>query len=243
MNTSYIIPKILIVDDEPHARKRLRNLLSDIKSVFEHEIVAEADSYHNALDKIKIYQPDIIFIDINMPDKSGIELAKEINLNTAEIIFLTARDDCALDAYNLNAIDYLLKPVKADRLGNACIKAKISIVHKREIPEITILEKGKVIKIPLTEICYLMADTKYTTIKTQSGEYLTTITLTSLEEKYSEWFIRIHRSILVSKNNLKQLEKSSNHADEESKWFIPILNEHLPVSRRQLAAVKKFLKL
>lgn len=243
MDVPFFTPSILIVDDEPYARTRLKNLLSDIESLFPHRICGEADSCDIAQNLINTLKPDIVFMDINMPDGSGMGLVQKLGNTTIAFIFLTARDDCALDAFNLNAADYLLKPVKAERLMVACNKAMLSLKEKKKVPELKIIERDQIILVPLTDIYYCHSDLKYTTIKTLDSEYISNESLNSLEEKYGAWFIRIHRSTLISKSHISKLYKHTS--DDDSAWVVELdtLGTAFPVSRRQLPCLKTYLNL
>lgn len=233
-------PKILIVDDEPFARKRLRNLLHDITAFYPHMVCGEADSIVNLNKILSSIKPDLIFLDINMPDGSGIDFVKSLAVLDFEIIFLTARDDCALEAFNLNAVDYLLKPIKSDRLLLACEKALVNLKNKRSIPALKIIERGQIILVPVSDIIYCQADLKYTTLKTKTNEYISNDSLIHIEESYKEWFTRIHRGILVNKLFISKLYKSNES------WLIDLKSDTnaytLPVSRRQLPILKQYIK-
>ena len=242
MNDSTLSPTVLIIDDEPNARRRLINLLTDIKELFSHEIIGQAESFEDGFEKIKKLKPDLVFLDINMPDGSGLDLAAAINNETTEIIFLTARDDCALSAFNLDAVDYLLKPVKADRLNKACQKALVKLKDKNKYPDMKITDRGQVIFISIADIYYCRSELKYTTVKTKDKEYISNESLVQIEEHYPGIFLRTHRSTIVVKNKIKSLLRTSDADDAQ--WIISLhnLDDEIPVSRRQISIVRDILK-
>ena len=262
------VPSILIVDDEPVARSRLRELLADLAPDFPHRIVGEAPNAPEALSQIEVAQPQIVLLDIQMPGMTGIELARHISVRaqSAEsprqmplIIFVTAYDEFAVDAFEVRAIDYLLKPVRAERLGQALRRAltRLPSEHAQQIDELaaatntrrrhlSVHERGRVILVPLEQVIYLKAELKYITVRTKEREYLIEESLTALEEEFSDRFVRIHRNALVARPSIAGFERVQPQGDTEGGdpyWQVVLrdVTERLPVSRRQWSIVKNLV--
>ncbi|TXL66990.1 LytR/AlgR family response regulator transcription factor [Zeimonas arvi] len=262
------VPSILIVDDEPVARSRLRELLADLAPDFPHRIVGEAPNAPEALSQIEVAQPQIVLLDIQMPGMTGIELARHISARAqaAEsprqmplIIFVTAYDEFAVDAFEVRAIDYLLKPVRAERLGQALRRAltRLPSEHAQQIDELAVAtntrrrhlsvhERGRVILVPLEQVIYLKAELKYITVRTKEREYLIEESLTGLEDEFSDRFVRIHRNALVARPSIAGFERVQPQGDTEGGdpyWQVVLrdVTERLPVSRRQWSIVKNLV--
>ena len=241
--------KILIVDDEKPARDRLRHLLLGLDGDYS---LLEAQ---NGLDAVKITErehPDLVLLDIRMPVMDGLETAGHMaSLTPAPaIIFTTAYDEHALKAFETHAVDYLLKPVRAERLAISLERAKIiQRAHIAAIqagePEkprrshLSAVTQGKIQIIPIDEIRYFRADQKYVTVYWSGNETLIDDTLTSLEEEFRGDFMRIHRNALVAVAHVEALEKS---ADGSYQIKLKGVEEKLPVSRRHTREVKTCLK-
>jgi two-component system, LytTR family, response regulator AlgR len=245
---------VMIVDDETPARLRLRDLLADIATEVPTAVVAEAADGVAALSAIDRLAVDIALIDIRMPIMDGIELARHLARleNPPAIIFVTAYDGYAVEAFELNAIDYLVKPVRAQRLLAAMQKARMSRPPAERVLEqlpqgarshLSCQERGRLLLIPLAEVVYLKAELKYVTARTASREYLLDESLSHLEEEFSERFIRLHRSALVAKDAIVGFEKNAAE-DAETQWQAVLrgVPEKLPVSRRQWPLVKLYAK-
>ncbi|MGH8729460.1 MAG: LytR/AlgR family response regulator transcription factor [Burkholderiales bacterium] len=244
--------KVLIVDDEAPARNRLRALLADCADP-SLEIVGEAAQGREALEKCQIAYPDLILLDIRMPEMDGIELAQHLMKlpQPPAVIFTTAYDDYALKAFEVNAVDYLLKPIRLERLQSALSRARqikpiparalLELAHKPR-SNLSIQEAGRVHLIPLDEIVYLRAELKYITVRTDTREYLLDESLTQLEQEFADVFVRIHRNCLVAKAFIAGFERVSEGG--ESRWLTLLkgLQEKLPVSRRQQNIVREFGK-
>lgn len=249
---------VLIVDDEPPARARLRELLADIAPVVPVDIVGEADNGVAALTRLGEHPADVVITDIRMPRMDGIELAQHLgNLHPPPgIIFATAYDVFAVQAFDLNAIDYLLKPVRAQRLQTALQKAGQAkrpdgqtmtdigqAIRGGGRTHLSSLERGRLLLVPLDEILYFKADLKYVTARTQQREYLLDETLTHLEVEFADRFIRLHRAVLVCKNALSGLEKATGSDTEAYGWaLLRGVPDKLPVSRRLWGLAKSFAK-
>lgn len=245
---------VMIVDDEAPARIRLRDLLADVAAAAPNAIVAEAANGMQAVEAIAGQGVDVALVDIRMPEMDGIELARHLARldKPPAIIFVTAYDGYAVQAFELNAIDYLVKPVRAERLAAALQKVRqsrpASAQELARLPQgarthLSCHERGRLLLIPLPDILYLKADLKYVTARTVSREYLLDESLTHLEEEFSERFIRLHRSTLAAKEAITGFEKSAGD-DAETQWqaLLRGIPEKLPVSRRQWPLVKSYAR-
>jgi two-component system response regulator AlgR len=251
--------KILIVDDEPLARARLRELLADIALQVPSEVVAEAASGMPALEVLQRQPVDVVLADIRMPGMDGIELASHLGRLPAPpaIIFTTAYDNYAVQAFDLNALDYLLKPVRAQRLLSAL--QKMTPTPAAPAPHVLVAigqavraggrthlschERGRLLLVPIGEVLYFKADLKYVTARTIERAYLLDEALTHLETEFAERFLRIHRAVLVAKSALAGFEKAAEEDNEAYGWaLLRGVPEKLPVSRRQWAAAKALIK-
>ncbi len=250
--------KVLVVDDEPPARARLAQVLADCARQIALTQVGEADGGIAALEAVARLQPDVVLLDIAMPDMSGIEVARHLaqSQTPPAIIFVTAFDEHALKAFEVQAIDYLLKPVRADRLLAALQRARRILPHEERFDalarslgatrsQLSVSERGRLVLVPVDDIVYLRAELKYVTIRTLAREYLTEESLTALENEFGERFVRIHRNCLVARRFIAgfQRVKARSDADGESPeghWEILLrdLDERLPISRRQWPTVK-----
>jgi two-component system response regulator AlgR len=245
------VPRILIADDEAPARARLRDLLDECRDRFPLAIVDEARNGREALEVLNREKVDIVLLDIRMPEIDGIEAARHIAgmQQPPAIIFTTAFDTYAIKAFEVNAIDYLLKPIRAERLLAALNKARAAAPVSREALDaaanqprrhLSVHERGKIHLVAVADILYLRAELKYVTVRTVEREYLVEESLTSLEEEFAEAFVRVHRNCLVARAAVAGFER--NAEESESGWAVVIkgTNEKLPVSRRQHHVVKQF---
>lgn len=254
---------ILIVDDEAPACRRLRELLADLGDEFPHRIVGEAGNAPEALAMIDSQRPGIVLLDVQMPGMSGLELARHMSARVhAEpdrlqplVIFVTAHDEFAVEAFEVNAVDYLLKPVRAQRLLAALRRAltirpaehwqaidqlaRATLTRRRHL---SVHERGRVILVPIEEVIYLKAELKYITVRTVEREFLIEESLTALEEEFGERFVRIHRNALVARNSIGGFERVAQVESEggDPYWQVVLreISERLPVSRRQWSLVK-----
>jgi len=243
-----LIMNVLIVDDEQLARQRLRKLLSDSKG---YQVIGEAVTGEDALRKTQASQPDVVLMDIRMPGMDGIEAASYINRmdKPPAIIFTTAYGEHALKAFETHAIDYLLKPIKQNRLEAALEaakrmnKAQLSKLRQDETDgsrqKICVKSRGSLELIPVEEIIYFKADQKYVTLRTAEQEYLIEESLRNLEQEFSFQFIRIHRNALVAHQMLHGLTK--NNEGHACLNFTEI-DDLLEISRRHLPLIRKKLK-
>ena len=237
--------KILIADDEPLARERLKGLVAELNLG---EVVAEAANGEEVLQLSEQHQPDVVLLDIRMPGMTGLETAIHLDqLETAPaVIFTTAYDEYALQAFEANAVDYLLKPVRRERLSKALEKVarltqgQLQALQSSNTPgHISARMHGGIKLVSIADIHFFQAEDKYTTVYYKAGTVLIEEPLKSLEERLSELFIRIHRNALVAKAALSSLEK-----DEQGGSFVTMkgVEERLEVSRRHVAEVRQLLK-
>jgi len=242
--------RVFIVDDEAPARSRLRVLLTDIVNELPNEVVGEAANGKDALEGLARTPADVALIDIRMPQMDGIELAHHLSRleGAPAIIFTTAYDQYAVQAFELNAVDYLLKPVRAQRLAAAMDKARRSGPPTREALEkvapsgrkhLSVAERGRILLVPVSDVLYLKAELKYVTARTREREFLLDESLTHLEEEFGQRFVRVHRNCLVARPAIAGFEKAGIE-DGETHWTVLLtgLEEKLPVSRRQWPTVK-----
>jgi two-component system response regulator AlgR len=242
-------PRILIADDEALARQRLRDLLDECRERFPLAIVDEARTGREVLDVLNREKVDIVLLDIRMPEIDGMEAARHIAgmPNPPAIIFTTAFDSYALKAFEVNAIDYLLKPIRLERLLAALNKARAPVSREaldaaanQPRRHLSVHERGKIHLVPVGEILYLRAELKYVTVRTAEREYLVEESLTRLEEEFGDSFVRVHRNCLVARHAVAGFAR--NAEESESGWAVVIkaTGEKLPVSRRQQHVVKQF---
>jgi two-component system response regulator AlgR len=239
MNTAQL--KILITDDEAPARNRLRELLTDIPRV---TVVGEAKNGKEALELAAETRPDVLLLDIRMPQMDGIETAEHMQKldSPPAIIFATAFDAYALRAFDMYAVDYLLKPIRLERLQNAINRARALLpaqlaalkpLHAQRT-YFSVSERGRILLVPVAEVIYLRAELKYTTVRTKEREYLIEDSLTSIELEFGERFLRLHRNCLVAQASILGYEKRHD-TDGESHWvaLLKDVPETIAVSRRQ----------
>jgi len=245
------IARVLIADDEAPARSRLRDLLDDCRAEFPLALVDEARNGREVLDVLNREKLDIVLLDIRMPDMDGLEAARHIAgmPEPPAIIFTTAFDSYAIKAFEVNAIDYLLKPIRLERLLTALRKTRASPPVSRQaldaaanLPRrhLSVHERGKIHLVPIPEILYLRAELKYVTVRTAQREYLVEESLTHLEEEFGEVFVRVHRNCLVARAAIGGFERNAD--ESESGWAVLVkaTGEKLAVSRRQQHVVKQF---
>ncbi len=245
--------RILIVDDEPLARERLRTLLADLAPQLPNEVVGEAGNGLQALDCLREESVDVVLADIRMPGMDGIELASHLGrlVQPPALIFTTAYDNYAVQAFDLDAIDYLLKPVRAQRLLAALNKLPARRPEAAQIDalgrqlrgggrrHLSCHERGRLLLVPVDEILYFRAELKYVTARTVDREYLLDESLTRLESEFAERFVRLHRAVLVARAALAGFEKAAGDDAEAYGWaLLRGVPEKLPVSRRQWALAR-----
>jgi two-component system, LytTR family, response regulator AlgR len=247
--------RIAIVDDEDPARSRLRDLLADCAEKLPLEIVGEAASGSEALELVSRQPCDVVLLDVRMPGMDGIEAAQHLRKfdPAPAVIFTTAYDTYALKAFEVHAIDYLLKPIRAARLAEALALVRVTAAPQphvltalRRAPRVALSasERGKVHLIPVANIIYLRAELKYVTARTSEREFLLDESLAKLEEEFGEQFVRVHRSCLVARAAILGFERSKGETagSEGGHWDVLLkgCGERVSVSRRQQHIVKEF---
>lgn len=240
---------ILIVDDEALARARLRTLLGDCAHGPHH--IQEAADGEQALQMLQAAQPapvQLVLLDIHMPGHNGLRLAAALAElpNPPAIVFVTAHASHALQAFELDAVDYLTKPVRLERLQQSLQKAERALSARSVVdsgPVLLIQERGGTLRLPLSEVRFLKAEQKYITVRTVQRNYILDGALADLETRHGEHLLRIHRNALVLRAALRGLEKYDDPQEGEG-WGLRLqgVSELMPVSRRQLATVKTELK-
>jgi two-component system response regulator AlgR len=243
--------KVVLVDDEAPARSRLKELIADCAPLVPATVVGEAGNGREALDLLGAVAADLVLVDIRMPEMSGIEFARHALAleSPPAIVFVTAYDEYAIKAFELRALDYLLKPVRQARLLAALERARGAGAPGREAlrgleraprQHLSVPERGRIRLVPVAEILYLKAELKYVTIRTAEREYLLEESLTHLEQEFAEVFVRVHRNCLVAKSRIRGFEKA-DILDGEQGWAVLLdgCAEKLPVSRRQWPLVKE----
>jgi two-component system, LytTR family, response regulator AlgR len=242
--------RIILADDELNARRRLFDLLDELEDGFPHKVVAECDNGLAVLAAAE-HGADVVLMDINMPDMDGLEAARHLLKmeNAPRVIFVTAYDQHALAAFEVQAIDYLLKPVRRDRLLAALERAKpISAVQLEALPRgarryFSVSERGRLVLVPIDDVIFLRAEQKYITIVTEKKEHLIEDSLVRIEEEFAGRFLRIHRNCLVTSDLIETFERDDDD-DGESQWIVTLRGraDRLPVSRRQHAEVRRLAK-
>lgn len=231
---------ILIIDDEQPARDRLRRLLGDMPKF---EVAGEAASGNEALDRIKELSPDILLLDISMPGMDGMSLARVLQEGGASpaVIFCTAYQDQALKAFEVEAVDYLVKPVRAERLEKSLEKALRYLGHEEAQDDDHYLRStvgGKVVLTPIHRVICLVAEDKYTTVTHEKGSTVIDESLTELEQKFPGLFFRVHRNALISRKHLRGLQRTT---DGQTQVLLSGTDRRPEVSRRNISSLRKLL--
>jgi two-component system response regulator AlgR len=253
---------ILIVDDELPARTRLRSLLEDLAPMLAHQVAGEAADALGALEAVRALRPDVMLLDVQMPGMTGIELARHVAASASPerrmpvIVFVTAHDEFAIEAFEVEAVDYLLKPVRSQRLLDALRRAaarlpseqvaaleRIAQASDTRRRHLSVHERGRVLLVPIEEVLYLKAELKYITVRTADREHLIEESLSALEDEFRDRFVRIHRNALVARSAITGFERVTPGDDADTSdpyWQVVLrgLTERLPVSRRQWSSVR-----
>ncbi|MCY1165607.1 MAG: LytTR family DNA-binding domain-containing protein [Pseudomonadota bacterium] len=239
--------KVLVVDDEALARSRLRTLLGDCTAPAA-DVLGEAANAVQAMTALQREVFDLVLLDIHMPGADGVALARSIAAmaKPPAVVFVTAHAEHAVQAFEVDAVDYLTKPVRLERLQQALQKVERA-AHAGQRPrddfpeEILIIQdRGRTERVPLAEVLYLKAELKYITVRTRTRSYILDGSLSELEEKYVAQFMRIHRNALIARRAVRALEKHFDPEEGEG-WAVRLngIDELLAVSRRQLSAVRE----
>jgi len=245
--------KILIVDDEALARDRLRQLLDENK---EHVVVGDAGNGQQALDMAASLRPEVVLLDIRMPGINGLETARHLNAleQPPAVIFTTAYDEYAVEAFDAQAVGYILKPVRRERLAKALRQAaRLNAVTLTAVAEKTGMGnrrqhicarvRDELKLIPIEDIRYFHADQKYTRVCFAGGEHLIDDSLKQLEQEFAADFVRVHRSALVATRHIEALQKTDDgQVYVRLRGDDPSDEDQLIISRRHLAEVRRRLK-
>ena len=238
---------LFLVEDEAPARDRLIETIARVEPSA--RIAGVAASVREARAWLAAHPPpDLMLLDVQLADGLSFELFAP-GAVACPAIFATAYDEFVLEAFRANAIDYVLKPIRLERLLTALRKTRSGPGVSREALDaaanqprrhLSVHERGKIHLVPVSEILYLRAELKYLTVRTAAREYLVEESLTRLEEEFADAFVRIHRNCLVARAAIAGFEK--NAEESESGWAVVIkaTGEKLPVSRRQHHVIKEF---
>ncbi|MGE4242006.1 LytR/AlgR family response regulator transcription factor [Ramlibacter sp.] len=241
--------QVLLVDDEPLARSRLRTLLGDCAAPAA-TVAAEAANATEAMEQLRRRRFDAALVDIHMPGADGMALAQAMRslADPPAVVFVTAFAEHAVGAFELEALDYLTKPVRLERLQAALQKVERQLATRRPAlpetpPEVLVIQdRGRTERVPLMEVLYFKAELKYITVRTATRSYILDGSLSELEEKHAARFLRVHRNALVARGAVRALEKHYDTEEGEG-WAVRLqgIDESLSVSRRQLSAVREAL--
>lgn len=248
--------KVLIVDDERLARERLARMIDALDG---HEVVGQAADGREAVDRAGETRADLILLDIRMPGMDGLETARHLTALEAPpaIIFCTAYDEHAIQAFDLQAVGYLLKPVRLEQLARAIEQA--GRVNRAQLAALGALDDGAAAEtgqgprrghiaartrrglelVPVSDVRCFLADQKYVTVRAGQGEVIIDETLKDLEDEFGDQFVRIHRNALVSVAHIERLERVG---PGQARIHLRGVSEPLEVSRRHLPAVRKLVK-
>ena len=237
---------VLIVDDEPLARQRLKALV-EANTVPVCRVVAEAGSVDAAARLLAATPCDLVLLDIVMPGGSGLKLADDLRRLpcAALVVFVSAHSEHALRAFEVDAVDYLTKPVRRERLQAALLRAAQRLAQEPAAaqagPVIVVSDRGRVLRVPVAEVLYLKAELKYVTLCSQNATWLLDEPLAELEPRLGEGFLRVHRNAVVALAAVRALARREGASADEG-WQVQMANgDWLAVSRRQLPAVREVL--
>jgi two-component system, LytTR family, response regulator AlgR len=244
---------VFIADDEAPARGRLRELLGDIVQEIPTRVVGEARNGLETVEQLPASGAQVLLLDIQMPGMGGIEVARHLARlqHPPAIVFVTAHDRHAVEAFELNALDYLLKPVRAERLAAALRKAMaagptatepLARAAGQAREYLSAAERNRILLVPVRDVLYFKAELKYVTLRTREREHLIEESLVALEREFADRFVRIHRNCLVAKSAIRGVERAADE-DDEPRWQVVLdgIEERLPISRRQWPALRDLM--
>ncbi len=253
MNVETTPLRVLLVDDEELARMRLRGLVEECARPH-CRVVGEAGNAAQALVWLQAQSCDLVLLDIHMPGRDGTQLAAELRQSTPSpaVVFVTAHAQHALKAFDLEAVDYLTKPVRRERLHAALqrVAQRLALLPPAtpagSEPVVVVSDRGRVAHVPVSEVLYLKAELKYVTLRTSQHTYVLDDALSDLEQRLGDRFIRVHRNALVAKRAVRALERRAVPGSDEDAgegWAVRVasVDEWLAVSRRQVTAVREAL--
>jgi two-component system, LytTR family, response regulator AlgR len=248
-----MILKALIVDDEELARLRMRSLLADCLEP-RAEVVGEAGNAAAALHWLAQHTCDVVLLDVHMPGLDGMQLAQRIRSlpKPPAVVFVTAHAEHALQAFEIQALDYLTKPVRRARLHDALARVAQRLqpappaaapVLDDTAPVLVINDRGRVTRVPISDVLYLKAELKYVTVRTALHSYVLDDSLSELEQRLGDQFLRVHRNAMVARRAVRALERRADPDDGGESWAVRVAptDEWLAVSRRQITAVREAL--
>lgn len=245
--------RILLVDDEPLARARLRSLLDECTWPDGGRAeVGEAGDAVQAMERLQHAEWDAVLLDIHMPGVDGLAFARLLRErpDAPAVVFVTAHAEHALEAFDVEAVDYLTKPVRQERLQQALDRVlrrrppgPADLLEAGATDFLLIHDRGRTERVPLAEVVYLKAELKYVTVRTGQRSYIYDGSLHELEQAHPQRWLRIHRNALVARHRVRALEKGREPNDEPESWWLRLdgVEEALAVSRRQLPAVREAL--
>jgi len=247
--------KVLVVDDEELARVRLRSLVNDCTQP-KAQVVGEAANATQALVWLQSQRCDLLLLDVHMPGRDGTQLAAELRqfAHPPAVVFVTAHAEHALKAFDLEAVDYLTKPVRRERLHAALqrVAQRLALPPPSAAPAaasepvVIVSDRGRIVRVPVSDVLYLKAELKYVTLRTAEHTYVLDDALSELEQRLGDRFIRVHRNALVAKRAVRALERRVIAGGEDEggeSWAVRVapIDEWLAVSRRQATAVREAL--
>ena len=247
--------RVLLVDDEELARLRLRGLVNECPEP-KAQVVGEAANATQALVWLEEHACDVLLLDVHMPGRDGTQLAAQLRQreHPPAVVFVTAHAEHALKAFDLDAVDYLTKPVRRERLQAALrrVAQRLALPSTapaplaEDEPVLVVSDRGRVVRVPVAEVLYLRAELKYVTLRTADHTYVLDDALSDLEQRLGERFIRVHRNALVARRAVRALERRVvADGDEEGGegWAVRVapVDEWIVVSRRQATAVREAL--
>ena len=246
--------RVFIADDEAPARERLKELLQDIAAEVPTEVVGEARHGLEAIELVPGSAAQVLLLDIEMPGMRGLEVARHLAglENGPAVVFVTAHDKHAVEAFELSALDYLLKPVRAPRLAAALKKAaaapppdgeQLARAHGDAREYLSVTERHRIVLVPVRDIIFLRAEQKYVTLRTKLRSHLIEEPLIALEREFEKRFVRIHRNCLIAREAIRGFERAAPSNDEPH-WMVVLdgIEERLPVSRRQWPMLRELVQ-